>query len=155
MEFKYEIYNQTSSTTVDKTHLIQGGGEETHVAKETPELNLEILALNYEDKGERWFGLAEVPANTEDHDYSITSCDVQDIGNGITITWIANNVAPSYTIGITDENNNDIFADALEITNGEFTYHYNGAENVHIVYVLCTRVMLKARPNSVRMLSCS
>ena len=131
MKFKYDISTETSVTTMDNTFLMKG--EETHVAKETPELNLEILALYQEYGGNRYFAMGEVSATKEDHDYSISSWDVRDIGNGITISWTANNVAPYYVLGIMDDNNNDLIADAFKITNGEFTYHYNGAENVHII----------------------
>lgn len=130
--FTYDISTKTSSTTSDKT-FIMGSSPDSYVAKDKPELYLELLAMADADAaGNRIFACAEVAAETEDHDYSITSWDVQDIGNGVTITWTANNLAPSYAISIMDDTYSWFYDDYITVTEEKFTYNYTGTEDLHI-----------------------
>lgn len=130
--FTYDISTETSSTTSDKT-FIMGSSPDSYVAKDKPELYLELLAMADADAaGNRIFACAEVAAETEDHDYSITSWDVQDIGNGVTITWTANNLAPSYAISIMDDTYSWFYDDYITVTEEKFTYNYTGTEDLHI-----------------------
>ena len=99
--FTYSIKTETSATTKDVTE-IGGWSPTSYIAKDKPELNLEVQALYEEMPNERTFMAGEVPATAEDHDYRISNLQVQDIGNGVTITWDANNLALwTMPIGVT------------------------------------------------------
>ncbi|MBO7408557.1 MAG: fibronectin type III domain-containing protein [Paludibacteraceae bacterium] len=134
--FTYSIYTQTSTTTKDEASIM-GNSPSSYVAKDKPLLTLELMALAYtETDGNRTFMCGEVPATTEDHDYSITDLNVEDIGNGINITWNTNNLAPNYCISIMDDSYQWDHTEFITVTEGKYTYLYDGAEDIHIGKVL-------------------
>ena len=128
--FTYSIKTETSATTKDVTE-IGGWSPTSYIAKDKPELNLEVQALYEEMPNERTFMAGEVPATAEDHDYRISNLQVQDIGNGVTITWDANNFAPYYCIGLMDDANWS-YDDFATVTEGKFTYYYDGTDDIHL-----------------------
>lgn len=135
-EFTYKIYTKTSSTTTDET-FIMGAYPTSYVAKDKPELNIELMALSNDGgSANRLFACGEVPATTPDHDYSITAWDVQQIGNGVTYTWTATNPAPNYYFELIDETNMMIYGDFHAITDGKFTYNYDGSADVKVKYII-------------------
>ncbi len=128
--FTYSIKTETSATTKDVT-AIGGWSPSSYIAKDKPELNIEVQALYMEMPNERTFMTGEVPATAEDHDYRISNLQVQDIGNGVTITWDANNFAPYYCIGLMDDANWS-YDDFATVTEGKFTYYYDGTDDIHL-----------------------
>ena len=129
--FTYSIKTETSATTKDVTE-IGGWSPSSYIAKDKPELNLEVQALYEEMPNERTFMAGEVSATAEDHDYRISNLQVQDIGNGVTITWDANNLAPYYFISLMDDATTWSFDDFATVTEGKFTYYYDGTDDIHL-----------------------
>ncbi len=129
--FTYSIKTETSATTKDVTE-IGGWSPSSYIAKDKPELNIEVQALYMEMPNERIFMTGEVPATAEDHDYRISNLQVQDIGNGVTITWDANNLAPYYFISLMDDANTWSFDKFVTVTEGKFTYYYDGTDDIHL-----------------------
>lgn len=130
--FTYSIYTETSANTKDKAD-IGGWSPSWYVAKEKPELNIEVMALvDSSNPSERNFVAGEVAADAEDHDYRITSLDVHNIGNEITITWTADNLAPYYFIGIMDDSGNWDHSEFITVTEGKYTYLYDGDDDIHL-----------------------
>lgn len=129
--FTYSIKTETSATTKDVTQ-IGGWSPTSYIAKDKPELNLEVQALYEEMPNERTFMAGEVSATSEDHDYRISNLQVQDIGNGVTITWDANNLAPYYFISLMDNANTWGFDKFVTVTEGKFTYYYDGTDDIHL-----------------------
>ena len=131
-DFTYSIYTETSPSTKDVAN-IGGWSPSSYVAKDKPELNIEIQVLaDDSNPAERYFLAGEVEATAQDHDYRISDLKVQDIGNGVTITWNANNLAPGYYVCIMEENNNWDFEDVITVTEGKFTYYYDGTDDIHL-----------------------
>ena len=129
--FTYSIKTETSATTKDVTE-IGGWSPSSYIAKDNLELNIEVQALYMETPNERTFMTGEVPATAEDHDYRISNLQVQDIGNGVTITWDANNLAPYYFISLMDDANTWSFDKFVTVTEGKFTYYYDGTDDIHL-----------------------
>ena len=129
--FTYSIKTETSATTKDVTE-IGGWSPSSYTAKDNLELNIEVQALYVEMPNERIFMTGEVPATAEDHDYRISNLQVQDIGNGVTITWDANNLAPYYFISLMDDANTWSFEKFVTVTEGKFTYYYDGTDDIHL-----------------------
>ena len=131
-EFTYGIYTETSTTSKDVAQ-VGGWSPSSYVAKDKPELNLEIAVLvDDSDPSERVFLVEEVAATAPDHDYRISDLAVQDIGNGVTITWTANNMAPNYYIELMDDARTWYFADYVTVTEGKYTYYYDGTDDIHL-----------------------
>lgn len=129
--FTYSIKTKTSATTKDVTE-IGGWSPSSYIAKDKPELNLEVQALYEEMPNERTFMAGEVSATAEDHDYRISNLQVQNIGNGVTITWDANNLAPYYFISLMDDATTWSYDDFATVTEGKFTYYYDGTDDIHL-----------------------
>ena len=131
-KFEYSLYTETSSTTKDVAQ-VGGWSPSSYVAKDKPELNFEIAAL-YDDSDpkQRIFLVEEVAATAPDHDYRIADLKVEDIGNGVTITWTANNLAPNYYIGIMDDANIWDHDEYVTVTEGKYTYYYDGTDDIHL-----------------------
>lgn len=129
--FTYSIKTETSATTKDVTE-IGGWSPSSYIAKDNLELNIEVQALYIEMPNERTFMTGEVPATAEDHDYRISNLKVEDIGNGVTITWDANNFAPYYYISLMDDANTWSFDKFVTVTEGKFTYYYDGTDDIHL-----------------------
>lgn len=98
-EFTYSLYTETSATSKDIAQ-IGNWSPVSYVAKDKPELNIEVLALTVETPNARIFMAGEVSATAENHDYRISNLQVQDIGNGVSISWDANNLAPYYLLAL-------------------------------------------------------
>ena len=131
-EFTYGVYTETSTTSKDVAQ-VGGWSPSSYVAKDKPELNIEISVLvDDSDPSERVFLVEEVAATAPDHDYRISDLEVQDIGNGVTITWTANNMAPNYYIELMDDASTWDFADYVTVTEGKFTYYYDGTDDIHL-----------------------
>lgn len=131
-EFTYSIKTETSATTKDVTE-IGGWAPSSYLAKDKPELNIEIQVLGDDSNpDERLFFTGEVAATAQDHDYRISNLQVQDIGNGVTITWDANNLAPYCFISLMDDANTWSFDKFVTVTEGKFTYYYDGTDDIHL-----------------------
>lgn len=131
-EFTYSLYTERSATAKDVTYT-GGWAPSSYIAKDKPELNIEIQVLGDDSNpDERLFFTGEVAATAQDHDYRISDLQVQDIGNGVTITWKANNLAPNYCIGIMSDTHTWDYEQVISVNEGKYTYYYDGTDDIHV-----------------------